>query len=266
LPLMELKDVGFAYNGSFRLEGINLSIDAGDFTGIIGPNGSGKSTLVKLLAGYIAPSTGTVLLEGQPLAALNRKTVARKLAVVSQGLHTEFSFTVEEMVRLGRLPHLGRWQAEGPGDSKAVEQALEVTRLTKFRHRYYNRLSGGEAQRVLVAQALAQQPKVLLLDEPTTYMDLAFQQDMFTLMAELNGAGITVVAVLHDINMAALYCKQLVAVQGGTIYTTGSPDAVITQENIQAIYGAQVAIHRHPTVDRPQITMRHPGTEPSWRN
>ena len=255
MALLSLKDVGFAYNGSFRLADINLTVDKGDFIGIIGPNGSGKSTIVKLMSGFIKPDSGSVMLEGQPLARLDRKAVARKLAVVSQGIRTDFDFTVEEMVRLGRLPHLGRWQSQGPGDEVAIQRAMELTQVDGFRKRFFTRLSGGEAQRVLVAQALAQEPQALLLDEPTTYMDMAFQQDLFTLMSDLNKEGITIVSVLHDINLAALYCQKLVAIRGGRILTEGTPYEVITQENIQAIYGCNVEINRHPVVNRPQITM-----------
>ena len=255
MTAISLENVNFAYNGSFRLEDIDLDIEAGDLTGIIGPNGSGKSTLVKLMAGYIAPDSGRVLIDGQPLAWFKRRAVAQKLAVVSQGIHTDFDFTVEEMVSLGRLPHLGRWQSEGPGDSQAIEWALDITRLTDFRQRAYNRLSGGEAQRVMVAQALAQQPEILLLDEPTTYMDMAYQQEMFTLMTRLNQQGITVVAVLHDVNMAALYCKELVAIRGGRIFAKGAAEEVITRENIKEIYGCTVEISRHPAAGRPQITI-----------
>jgi len=132
---------------------------------------------------------------------------------------------------------------------------MELTQVDRFRKRSFSRLSGGEAQRVLVAQALAQEPEVLLLDEPTTYMDMAFQQDLFTLMSDLNNKGISIVAVLHDINLAALYCQKLIALRAGRIITQGSPDEVITQENIQALYGCNVLINRHPVANRPQITM-----------
>lgn len=253
--MLALEAVGFAYGDSFRLEGINLSVEREDFIGIIGPNGSGKSTLIKLMAGYLQPDVGTVSLAGQPLRKMERRAVARQVAVVSQGVQTGFAFTVEEMVRLGRLPHLGRWSSEGPGDTQAVEQALAQTQLESYRHRLFSRLSGGEAQRVLVAQALAQQPEILLLDEPTTYMDMAFQQDIFTLMTSLNQGGITVVAVLHDVNMAALYCKELVAIKAGEVFTKGTPAQVITRENIMAVYGCQVEITRHPLVNSPQITL-----------
>lgn len=252
---LTLEAVDFCYGDSFRLEDINLRVERGDFVGIIGPNGSGKSTLIKLMAGYLRPGKGSVCLEGRPLAKLERKAVARKVAVVSQGVQTGFAFTVEEMVRLGRLPHLGHWSNEGPGDAAAVEWALAQTQLEGYRSRLFSRLSGGEAQRVLMAQALAQQPEILLLDEPTTYMDMAFQKDMFTLMARLNREGITVVAVLHDVNMASLYCKDLVAIRSGRILVTGPPGEVITRENIQAIFGCPVEISAHPVTGRPQVTM-----------
>lgn len=255
MTLLTLQDVSFAYNGFFRLIDINLTVDRGDYLGIIGPNGSGKSTLVKLMAGFLRPDSGTVLLEDMSLDKVDRKAAARKVAVVSQGVRTEFEFTVEEMVRLGRLPYLGRWQLEGPGDSQAIERALTLTGLGSFRTRFFSSLSGGEAQRVLVAQALAQQPELLVLDEPTTYMDMAYQQDLFTLLSELNREGITIVAVLHDINLAALYCKKLAAVKAGKIYCQGNPSQVITRENIQAVFGCPVEITRHPAADCPQIIM-----------
>lgn len=250
-----MEAVSFAYGNSFRLEDVDLRVERGDFIGIIGPNGSGKSTLIKLMAGYLRPDAGTVSLAGQPLRKMERKAVARKIAVVSQGVQTGFAFTVEEMVRLGRLPHLGRWSSEGPGDAQAVKRALIQTQLEGYRHRLFNSLSGGEAQRVLVAQALAQEPEILLLDEPTTYMDMAFQQGMFTLLTSLNQGGITIVAVLHDVNMAALYCKDLVAIKAGKISTRGTPAQVITRENIMAVYGCPVETTQHPLVDRPQITL-----------
>ncbi len=255
MAILTLEAVDFSYGNNFCLKDISLSVAQGDFIGIIGPNGSGKSTLIKLMAGFLSPIKGTVQLEGHALAKLERKAVARKVAVVSQGVQTGFAFTVEEMVRLGRIPHLGRWSNEGPGDAAAVDQALAQTQLESYRTRLFSRLSGGEAQRVLMAQALAQEPEILLLDEPTTYMDMAFQQDMFTLMARLNQEGITVVAVLHDVNMASLYCKDLVAIRQGRILAQGSPEAVITRENIKDIYGCTVDISSHPVVGRPQITM-----------
>jgi iron complex transport system ATP-binding protein len=248
-------NVGFRYNGSFHLDNLTLQISAGDFFGIIGPNGSGKSTMIKLLAGYLRPQQGSVELTGFPLQRMERKEVARKIAVVPQGLRTDFDFTVEEMVALGRLPWQRKWQNEAPGDKAAIDRAMEITQVEKFRHRPVTKLSGGEAQRVLVAQAIAQDPQALLLDEPTTYMDLAHQQELFSLMTKLNSQGITIVAVLHDINLAALYCKNLAAMKAGRLVAKGTVEEVVTQDNIKEIFGLPVGITRHPNYDRPQITM-----------
>ena len=255
MAAITLETVSFAYNRSFGLVDIDLEIEKGGLVGIIGPNGSGKSTLIKLMAGYLAPDAGAVLIDGQPLDKLKPREVARKLAVVTQGMHTDFDFTVEEMVSLGRLPHLGRWQSEGPGDGEAIEEALAITGLVDFRHRAYNRLSGGEAQRVMIAQALAQKPETLLLDEPTTYLDMAYQQEIFSLLVQLNRGGMTIIAVLHDVNMAALYCQELTAIRGGRVFAQGSPEAVITRENIRDIYGSTVEVTPHPQAKRPQVTI-----------
>lgn len=254
MTAIALEKVSFNYGNSFSLVDIDLRVAKGSLVGIIGPNGSGKSTLIKLLAGYLVPAAGRVLLEGRPLGSYKRKEAARKLAVVSQGLHTDFDFTVEEMVGLGRLPHLGRWQAEGPGDREAIDWALAITGLAGLRRRSYKLLSGGESQRVVLAQALAGRPEILLLDEPTTYLDMAYQQEMFGLLTRLNREAITIVAVLHDVNMAALYCQQLVALKGGRVFSQAGPEAVITAANIKAIYGSTVTVSFHPQTGSPQIT------------
>lgn len=250
-----MDQVNFTYNRSFALTDISLEVRKGSWTGIIGPNGSGKSTLVKLMAGYLKPVSGKIYLGEEELSGLKRREIARQVAVVTQGLHTDYDFTVEEMVGLGRLPYLGRWQQEGPGDGQAVDWALATVGLEAFRHRPYRDLSGGEAQRVLLAQALAQQPVILLLDEPTTYLDMANQQEMFSLLTKLHREGATVVAVLHDVNMASLYCEELMALRGGRIFAQGPPEVVITRENILALYGSTVAVNPHPVTGRPQVTM-----------
>ncbi|MTI96123.1 MAG: heme ABC transporter ATP-binding protein [Firmicutes bacterium] len=253
--LLAMEHVEFRHNGSFALQDMNLTVPPGDFLGIIGPNGSGKSTALRLLAGYLRPQKGRVLLANKDISKLSRNQVAKQVAVVSQGTATDFEFTVEEVVRMGRLPYLKRWQTEAPGDSEIVEEALATTGIAPFRHRQLARLSGGEAQRVLLAQALAQQPKVLLLDEPTTYLDMAHQQEFFNLMARLNSQGVTIVAVLHDLNLAALYCRRLVAMKAGRVMTTGDVDTVITAANIRALYGCPVEVFRHPRRDKPQVSM-----------
>lgn len=253
--ILAAEEMEYSYNNAFSLRKISLTLEQGEFVGIIGPNGSGKSTLLKLLAGYLRPDRGRILLDGDDINAMPRQQVAQRIAVVSQGAHVEFEFTVEELVRLGRRPYLSRWQNEAPGDAEIVAAAMETTGVTPFRKRLFTRLSGGEAQRVLLAQALAQQPKVLLLDEPTTYLDMAHQQGIFNLLARLNRQGVTVVAVLHDLNMAALFCRRLVALKGGRLFGIGDVDTVITADNIGRLFGCRVAVTRHPHFGKPQVTL-----------
>ncbi|MGI6363217.1 MAG: ABC transporter ATP-binding protein [Bacillota bacterium] len=243
MALLSLETVGFSYGNSFRLEDIDLRVERGDFIGIIGPNGSGKSTLIKLMAGYLRPDKGSVCLEGQLLAKLERKAVARKVAVVSQGVQTGFAFTVEEMVRLGRLPHLGRWSNEGPGDAAAVGRALAQTRLEGYRSRLFSRLSGGEAQRVLMAQASG----------PGTGYPPAGRAHY------LHGHGLSKGNVFPDgeIESRGYNCgwrcctmsiwhlctaRNLWLMRQGRILVKGNPGEVITRENIEAIFGTAVAI------------------------
>lgn len=251
--LLKAENLEFSYNSSFHMEQVSLGLSKGDFLGIIGPNGSGKSTLLKLLAGYLRPDSGRVLLEEKDIATLSRKQVARKIAVVSQGARNEFEYTVEDIVRLGRLPYLSHWQSEAPGDAEIVKEAMDITGVTQFRRRLFTRLSGGEAQRVLVAQALAQQPRILLLDEPTTYLDMAHQQELFGVLTGLNQQGVTILAVLHDLNMAALYCNSLTALRDGRVFAAGSVEEVITAETISRLYGCKVEVTNHPHFHRPQV-------------
>jgi iron complex transport system ATP-binding protein len=251
--LLRAENLDFSYNNSFHMEQINLDLARGDFMGIIGPNGSGKSTLLKLLAGYLRARSGRVLLEGKDIVTLSRNQVARKIAVVSQGARNEFEYTVEDIVRLGRLPYLSHWQSEAPGDAEVVKEAMDITGVTQFRRRLFTRLSGGEAQRVLVAQALAQQPGILLLDEPTTHLDMAHQQELFGVLTGLNRQGVTILAVLHDLNMAALYCSSLTALKGGRVFASGSVEAVVTAEKVSHLYGCRVEVTPHPHFNRPQV-------------
>lgn len=252
---LKLEQAGFRYNGSFTLQEVNITITQGDFVGVIGPNGSGKSTLFKLMSGYLRPQSGRVLLEGRELHTIPRKQVARKLAVVAQGQPVGFEYSVADLVRLGRIPYLSRWQSEAPGDEEIINQAMATTRVLEFKERSFTKLSGGEAQRVMLAQALAQQPEILLLDEPTTFLDLANQQEIFNLMADLNCQGVTVAAVLHDINLAALYCKRLVAMKKGRVFAEGPAEEVITPEIVQQLFDCRVEVFRHPHYDKPQIAL-----------
>jgi len=256
---LQARNLSFAYFNTPVLREVSLALHSGERVGLIGPNGSGKTTLLRCLSGVLLPSQGEVSLDGLALRRLSRQEIARRIAVVPQELLVPFAFTVREMVGMGRLPHVaGGWQAllrgENQADRRAIEAAMLATGTVDLADRLFNELSGGERQRVMIALALAQEPEVLLLDEPTVHLDLAHQVEVLELIARLNGErGFTVLAVLHDLNLAALYFPRLVLLEGGRIVGEGTPAQVLSEETIARVFGATVRVQPHPTADRPHI-------------
>jgi len=256
---LQARNLSFAYFHQPVLREVSLTLRLGERVGLIGPNGSGKTTLLRLLSGVLPPSQGEVSLDGLALRRLSRQEIARRIAVVPQELLVPFAFTVQEMVAMGRLPHAARgWKAllrgENKDDRRAVEAALLATGTVDLADRLFNELSGGERQRVMIALALAQEPEVLLLDEPTVHLDLAHQVEVLELIARLNVEhGLTVLAVLHDLNLAALYFPRLVLLERGQIVGEGEPAQVLSEETIARVFGAAVRVVPHPTADRPHI-------------
>lgn len=242
--------------GQAALAGVSCRIRPGEFVGLIGPNGAGKSTLLRVLSRSLRPEAGEVRLGGQPLWRLAPEQAARQVAVVAQELTADMDFTAEEVVALGRYPHLGRWRAPGPADRAAVAAAMAATDTARLARRPFSRLSGGERQRVAVARALAQETPVLLLDEPANHLDLHHQIEVFDLIARLNQErGLTVVAVLHDLNLAALYCQRLLLLVDGRLAAAGTPEQVLEAEQLRAAYGGQVVVGRHPVTGTPQVAL-----------
>ena len=239
------------------LRGFSLDVRPGLFVGIVGPNGSGKSTLVRALSRALRPSQGTVLLDEDDLyRRLSARDAARAISVVPQDTTVSLDFSVREVVRMGRAPHLPRrpFASETAQDERIVSDAMRAARVEDLVDRAVTTLSGGERQRVLFARALAQQPDVILLDEPTAHLDLRHQTETLTLARDLAHAqGKAVLAVLHDVNLAAAFCDFLVLLHAGQIVAQGTPDQVLTAENLQAVYGARVWIRRHPASGRPLI-------------
>ena len=251
---IEISDLSFQYGDHAVLKGLSFSVSSGHFTGIIGPNGSGKTTLLKLLARLKKPDAGSVMLEKQALSAFTQNKLARTMAVVAQDTDAAYQFTVEDVVLMGRAPYIKRFQAETLTDYEIVHHALEVTGCTHLRDRYVTELSGGERQRVMIARALAQQPKILLLDEPTSHLDIGYQQEILDLVKRLSTTeGLTVVAVLHDLNLAAYYCHELVLMHEGVIRASGPPGQVLTADNIEDVYGIRVLVSPHPVFGTPQV-------------
>lgn len=229
---------------------------AGDFVGVLGPNGCGKSTLIRALSGVLPLEAGDVRLFGKPVSSLSRREVARQIAVIPQDRGALFAFSVMEVVLMGRTPHIGRFEAVRQKDVDAAIWALERVDALHLKDRPITALSGGERQRVVVARALAQEPRVLLLDEPTSFLDLNHQVEIFDLLAELKrDHGLTVLCASHDLNVTSDYCGRLVMMQGGRVVAEGTPDEIVTTENIRAVYGAEVIVQASPATGAPHVTL-----------
>lgn len=261
MSMLQAENIEFSYNGVRVLNGVSFSVASGDFVGLIGPNGTGKTTLLNLIDGILQPRGGMIRIHGAPVHEMKRDALARIVAVVPQESPMIFPFRVQEVVLMGRAPHLGKWRFEGERDMDIVHRAMQMTDTLALAGRSMNRLSGGERQRVLIARALAQEPELMLLDEPTASLDIRHQVEFFNLIKALNKRqGLTVIAVTHDINLASLYCDRIILLKDGRIRVAGRPDEVITEENIQAVYQTPVMVDRHPITDLPRVTPKseHP--------
>ena len=244
------------------LSDVSLHVEAGEILGIVGPNGSGKTSLVKLLAKLAVPQRGTLSLFGRNLADLSREETARTVAFVPQESPPAFSFTVAETVLMGRYPHRRqtRWSLgfgwEDREDCAAAVQAMATMDIGHLASRAVTDLSGGERQRTMIARALAQTPRVLLLDEPTAFLDLQHQLEICSVLRRLTDEqGLTVVIVSHDLNLASQYCDRIVMLKEGSMYSMGTPAEVLSVEVLRAVYGCEVLIDPHPESGLPRITL-----------
>ena len=228
------------------LEHVSLTIPLGGLVGILGPNGSGKTTLLRLLSGTRRPTSGRVLLDGRPLDRFARRDVARRIAVVPQETELAFEYTVLEMVLMGRHPHLGLFELEGPNDLAIAREMLRATGTAGLEDRRFSTLSGGEKQRVVIAAALTQSSDILLLDEPTASLDLAYQLEVASLLTDLNSRrGVTIAVSTHDLNLAAAVCRELVLLKDGRVLAQGSTADVLTPENVRRLYDVDADVHLH---------------------
>lgn len=251
------------YNDAVILNGISLELADGDFTGVIGPNGSGKTTLLRAISRALPPVSGSISLDDKNIYSIPARDFAQRVAVVPQDTMVMFDFTVLEVVLMGRSPRLGRFTVESSRDVEIAIDALNRTGTEHLKDRLITALSGGERQRVMLARALAQEPEVLLLDEPTSHLDISYQFEIMDLVKSLNAErGLTILAVLHDLSLASQYCDRLVMVGKGEVQASGSPQDVITPDNIRRVYGAEVWVRRHPTTSRPYVIA---GVKPKLR-
>lgn len=253
-------DLHVTRSGRVILDEATLEIEAGGITVVCGPNGSGKSTLLRCLAGLDRPSGGAVLLDGADLATLPRRRTARRLASVLQGPPVPLGLTVTELVMLGRHPHRRALAPETDTDRAAVARALEAVAMTGFAGRAVETLSGGERQRAWIAMALAQDPALLLLDEPTTSLDLRHQVELLALIQRLNRrTGLTIVAVLHDLNHALAIGDRAILLRAGQVLASGSPADVLNEANLHDAFGLDIAVVRHPLAALPYCVPRWTG-------
>ncbi len=260
-----LKDVTFSYSRGKRagseavLHELSCLILSGRVLGILGPNGSGKSTLLKLLARVYQPLQGTIDILGESLSSLSQLDVAKRVALVPQETLQVFPFTIAEMVLMGRSPHhqgWGGWHWEDSQDWAVVHNAMEELDVAHLSDRFVTEVSGGERQRAVIARALVQEPQILLLDEPTAFLDLHHQLDIARIIRRLNRErGLTVVLVSHDLNLASQYCDHVMLLHNGRIAAMGSPRMVIQPKILEAVYGCSVLVDRHPQSGLPRVSL-----------
>jgi iron complex transport system ATP-binding protein len=248
MPGVELRaeNLRFSYGGQRVIDGVTLTVAPGDRLALVGPNGSGKSTLIRLLSGVLRPEEGRVLLEGRDLRSYRPRELARRIAVVPQETSLDFPFSVLEVTLMGRSPHLVGLGFEGDRDVAIAERCLELVGARSLGSRRFQELSGGEKQRVVIARALAQEPAVLLLDEPATFLDVKHVVDIFEVLVERSvSERISLVVVLHDLNLAALYCPRIALLKNGRLLAEGPTGEVLTYANVRATFETDVYVSRN---------------------
>ncbi len=254
---LELQDMSVDIASRRIVSDIGFKVPDGSFTGLLGPNGSGKSTILKAIYRVHKPSAGRVLLDGADLLSLRPRDAARRIAVVAQEFTLEFDFTVLEMVMIGRTPHKRSFDRDDDSDHALADQAIRQVGCQDLAYRGFNTLSGGEKQRVLIAQAIAQGADHLILDEPTSHLDIRYQVEILELVATL---GITVLAAIHDLSLAALFCDTVHLIADGHLIAGGPPGSVLTADTIRDAYGTDVLVIAHPETGTPHLIPRRSRT------
>jgi iron complex transport system ATP-binding protein len=255
MNLVQARNLSFRYQRNWVLRNVSLTLDSGELVGLIGPNGSGKSTLFKVLNGILRPQEGQALFQGREISQWPRKLLAQKMAMVAQEVPDQFPFTVLELVLMGRYPHLGALEFEGRRDLSLASRAMELVDVAHLQHRLLGDLSGGERQRALVARALCQEPVCLLMDEPTAFLDLRYQLDLFILVGKLaKESRLGAVIISHDINLAAQFCDRLLLMDRGRIACQGPPAEVVRPEHLEGVYGCRLFVDQSPISGKPRVT------------
>ncbi len=254
IDLITVKGIRFCYyHLEWVLKNISLSLSKGEIVSIIGPNGSGKSTLLKLIAGIVKPQTGTIYINKQPIHSITRRNLALVLGYLPQNTESDFDYSAKEVVGLGRFPHLKGIGFLSRNDHEVVTRCLEATDILHLRDRTLSTLSGGEKKRVLLASVLAQEPEILLLDEPTASLDIHHQIRFYSLLRRLATEGLGIMVVTHDINLASVFSSRLLVLNKGRIIMEGTPQKVIKEDVMRSVYGNSLCITKHPQGEIPLV-------------
>jgi len=254
--ILRVRDLSFSYGDNFLLEGINFAVEEATILAVLGPNGSGKTTLLKILDGIHRPSKGEVFVLSKPLWKLKRREISRLVAMVGQESHFGFSFTALEVVLMGRFPHLKGLQMEGKKDLQKAKEVMELTDTLHLKNRSINELSGGEKQRVLIARALAQEAKLMLLDEPTSFLDPKYKMEIFSLLSKVvKEKKIAAIVVTHDLELSTQFCDSFLLIKSGQVLAQGRAEEVLTQENIKELYGCGTIVDENPITKTVRITL-----------
>lgn len=248
---LHLEGIHWSVEAKQIIHDINLHVQSGEIVGLIGPNGSGKSSLLRCVYRSLKPDSGSITLYDQDLLMMKPREVAKQMAVVLQESPVQFTFTVREMVLMGRTPHKALFSADTDEDWQLVDDTLAQVNMLEFAERNFGTLSGGEKQRVLIARALAQQSQFLVLDEPTNHLDIRYQLEILDIVSELH---VTTLTALHDLNLAALYCDRLYALSEGRVVASGTPKDILKADLIYKVYGVQADVATHPATGKPHIT------------
>ncbi|HOQ68180.1 MAG TPA: ABC transporter ATP-binding protein [Candidatus Atribacteria bacterium] len=248
---LQVKDLSFSYSKRKVLDKLTFSVKEGELVGVAGPNGAGKSTLLHLLAGLITPGGGEIIIGGKEARFLSRRMWSKKVAVVFQEVPQNLDLTSQEVVTMGRFPHLGRWQREREVDEEKVFWAMKITSTTVFSDRLFSELSGGEKQRVMIARALAQEPELLLLDEPTSHLDVLHQLEIMDILLDLRAGGVAIVSVFHDLNLVSQFCDKALLLKEGRMLSFGRVEEVMRAEEVEKLFGVEFLETTHPFSLRP---------------
>lgn len=244
--ILKASALTFEVDGKRMIDNVSLCVLPGEILGIIGANGAGKTTLLRMLSAITKPKSGSIMIDSRSVSDMPVREIAQNVALVPQIPGFTYGFTCLEVVMMGRYPFMGRLQVESETDKKIVQEAMRTTDTWQFADRLVTTLSGGERQRVFLARALAQQPKVMLLDEPTANLDINHQIKMFEIVKSLTASGMSAIAAIHDISLAARYCNRLLILSRGSMLAVGAPDVVLTTENISKGFGVAAGVYKDP--------------------